>query len=1178
VDRASEAFQAIAKSSNDLFTSLSNLINPVTLLSGVIGAGLVAALKSAVDSFEDFALQVRDLAYISGGTVDQVVQLVNGLDMLGVSSDQVQRMLSQMARQVEAGSTAFQQLGINVQVGADTQSSTLSVFLQTINALGQMTDTTQRDAIARQLWGRTWTDMVPVLEMGSEQLMALGAASARAMTADDIARALQYHLAMAQLYQDFQAIAVEVGGGIAPVLKDLAGTWGQAAYTAWLPVKGVFQEIFATLSLTAAGVNAMGSAIGHITDAIGLTSGSAQFWDRLTAGAWNQAQSLSSSGLTNILASVTGGYTAATGAASQYQSALAGTVPGSMSPAIQQLENQLADLSDKYYALWEAASATDPEEKLQAKLDTLDAEREKALDDATKKFQSIEGTSAEDIGTLRWNIEAAYDAKIYQARLDYINQSAAAYAKALNVNNPAAEASDLANAPVPIDPDEWNERLTESDAATQVFLQKQRQENQALIDWMKNQYAWLDDTTADHQAATTAVTQQDILTDWRGNFAKLSSLYSTDQQEYASQLAQDLDILTQKLNSGEISYQTYFTLVNSLRKQDQQLNASSIQGEVDAMGLGVNQQLALQAQKYTTIESDRQTNLKNEATVLLAQAQQNNDFWAAMQSGADLTLIKLGDFWTNVSKGFGQCFTDVQQLGSSLLFDAMSGQLNNLGKAFQQFEQNVLKTFSDILSDELTKQFINLLGLTPGSTGGILGGITTLMGGQSGTGLLDLGKSIYNVASGAQSLAQMPGIIGALAQGDIGTALEDVMPLYSVISKLVSAAGLGPVGGFAPGTFFGLLPSQAITSLVTAPAEDVLGGMTAAAAAPAAAEAVTPEITSLVAAPAEDVLGGMTAATTTGAATTGATLGGIAAAAAPFAAGAAVMAIPLLLEQLFGGGSAKIDARNVAYAQQAANYIEAHPDIVPTLQAALMNYDIPAQPIEAGGMAAGGSSASTLIPGIPDYGVLLAFEGAAPGEVVGGGAPNAFAAALGLTDAVNRAVLNLYIGSNLTTYGPGIFAGLPGGNPYAPGLTYTQLQAAATAYENTLGGNMQAGGPVSPGRSYLVGEEGPELFIPTSAGQILSRGETRNALQTGGGGAVGTAGDTIIINLSANVQVRGDVYGGSGEQQLAKKIVKEITSSQVIGQIAQALNRYARQVITVRMANGGIFNPRKPGT
>lgn len=29
------------------------------------------------------------------------------------------------------------------------------------------------------------------------------------------------------------------------------------------------------------------------------------------------------------------------------------------------------------------------------------------------------------------------------------------------------------------------------------------------------------------------------------------------------------------------------------------------------------------------------------------------------------------------------------------------------------------------------------------------------------------------------------------------------------------------------------------------------------------------------------------------------------------------------------------------------------------------------------------------------------------------------------------------------------------------------------------------GGPVAPGRAYLVGERGPEIFLPTSAGQVL---------------------------------------------------------------------------------------------
>ena len=44
---------------------------------------------------------------------------------------------------------------------------------------------------------------------------------------------------------------------------------------------------------------------------------------------------------------------------------------------------------------------------------------------------------------------------------------------------------------------------------------------------------------------------------------------------------------------------------------------------------------------------------------------------------------------------------------------------------------------------------------------------------------------------------------------------------------------------------------------------------------------------------------------------------------------------------------------------------------------------------------------------------------------------------------------------------------------------------------------MASGGAVGKGRPVMVGERGPELFIPNSSGQI-----TQNARGTGGGSAV----------------------------------------------------------------------------
>jgi len=56
-----------------------------------------------------------------------------------------------------------------------------------------------------------------------------------------------------------------------------------------------------------------------------------------------------------------------------------------------------------------------------------------------------------------------------------------------------------------------------------------------------------------------------------------------------------------------------------------------------------------------------------------------------------------------------------------------------------------------------------------------------------------------------------------------------------------------------------------------------------------------------------------------------------------------------------------------------------------------------------------------------------------------------------------------------------------GGSPGSGGLASLLGQSVSALFG--LPGRA-AGGPVSPGRGYIVGERGPELFVPTSAGKI----------------------------------------------------------------------------------------------
>jgi hypothetical protein len=75
-----------------------------------------------------------------------------------------------------------------------------------------------------------------------------------------------------------------------------------------------------------------------------------------------------------------------------------------------------------------------------------------------------------------------------------------------------------------------------------------------------------------------------------------------------------------------------------------------------------------------------------------------------------------------------------------------------------------------------------------------------------------------------------------------------------------------------------------------------------------------------------------------------------------------------------------------------------------------------------------------------------------------------------------------------------------------------------SAFEmQALFGEMWTGGPVDAGTPYMVGEKGPELFIPSGYGKIVDAFSTNKALLSNAGGGMGSGGGgnvTINVNVS----------------------------------------------------------------
>jgi len=121
-----------------------------------------------------------------------------------------------------------------------------------------------------------------------------------------------------------------------------------------------------------------------------------------------------------------------------------------------------------------------------------------------------------------------------------------------------------------------------------------------------------------------------------------------------------------------------------------------------------------------------------------------------------------------------------------------------------------------------------------------------------------------------------------------------------------------------------------------------------------------------------------------------------------------------------------------------------------------------------------------------------------------------------LVDTVNKAYNAIKKLVNFIKENPAVLSGPTG--------------IAGFGIQKLFGGGRAMGGPVNPGTTYMVGERGPELFMPNTSGTIIPN----NKLNGGG----------TVINLTVNGAIDGE--------STARQIVRILNDSQARGTLGSA--------------------------
>ena len=147
-----------------------------------VAAAIVKAEKALISMTKEAASNADDLltlASVTGTTTDSVQELNYMADLTDVSFDRIKDSLKETTNKMQEAATgtgdayeAYKQLHVEITNADGSLRSAQAVFLDTIDALGDMKNQTERDALAMDLMSESAQELNPLIDLGGEKMRA----------------------------------------------------------------------------------------------------------------------------------------------------------------------------------------------------------------------------------------------------------------------------------------------------------------------------------------------------------------------------------------------------------------------------------------------------------------------------------------------------------------------------------------------------------------------------------------------------------------------------------------------------------------------------------------------------------------------------------------------------------------------------------------------------------------------------------------------------------------------------------------------------------------------------------------------------------------------------------------------------------------------------------------------
>lgn len=272
-DKVKAATDKIAQGAKNVADKTKGL----SLAGGAVAGGLLATGKNAIQTADDLAT----LAKRSGLSTDMLQKVAYASDMVDVSTEELVSAMTKMKKNMGDNPAAFEALGVSVTNADGTFRGLEEVFYDSLAALSQIGDETERDLAAMDLFGKGADTLATIIDDGGVGLQEYGAqaqALGLILSEDTIGKLTSTGDTIDEMKARATATLTEVGAqlleNLAPTIDTIVEKIGEVV--AWLGTLDsdtlntilIVAGVIAAISPVAGIISGITTAIGGVTSAI----------------------------------------------------------------------------------------------------------------------------------------------------------------------------------------------------------------------------------------------------------------------------------------------------------------------------------------------------------------------------------------------------------------------------------------------------------------------------------------------------------------------------------------------------------------------------------------------------------------------------------------------------------------------------------------------------------------------------------------------------------------------------------------------------------------------------------------------------------------------------------------------------------------------------------------------